>query len=294
MSTNSRRTRRIGGWLPADQTELKNWVRTLVERVKANPTPLSPVVQDFKTLVQNDPELYMLFNEMLTQVPSKYIDDPSGVPEVRDIDTLFQVFNQLIQEAPTYNTSPQVGTPINAVLDWPMGTTAGFAAFLKDNVNAQFKKMLQAWGQFLTTPASCATLTTNPLSGWFNKAKLHSGVLADFAVVFECNPLEPHYGYTSWDAYFTRRFWPMIRPVAYPDDDSYIVNACEAAAFNWQENVNLLDTFWIKAQPYSLAHMMNNDPNAKLFVGGTVYQGFLSATSYHRWHAPVSGKIVSA
>jgi phosphatidylserine decarboxylase len=38
---------------------------------------------------------------------------------------------------------------------------------------------------------------------------------------------------------------------------------------------------------------MNNDPRAGQFVGGTVYQAFLSADSYHRWHAPVSGKIVS-
>ncbi len=29
-----------------------------------------------------------------------------------------------------------------------------------------------------------------------------------------------------------------------------------------------------------------------LFEGGTVYQAFLSALSYHRWHSPVSGRIV--
>ena len=27
------------------------------------------------------------------------------------------------------------------------------------------------------------------------------------------------------------------------------------------------------------------------FVGGTVYQAFLSADNYHRWHSPVSGTI---
>lgn len=31
---------------------------------------------------------------------------------------------------------------------------------------------------------------------------------------------------------------------------------------------------------------------AEKFVGGTVYQAFLSATSYHHWHAPLSGTIV--
>jgi hypothetical protein len=40
--------------------------------------------------------------------------------------------------------------------------------------------------------------------------------------------------------------------------------------------------------------MLAHDPLAEQFVGGTVYQAFLSALSYHRWHAPVSGKIVKA
>ena len=30
---------------------------------------------------------------------------------------------------------------------------------------------------------------------------------------------------------------------------------------------------------------------AKQLHGGTVYQAFVSATSYHRWHIPVSGTI---
>jgi phosphatidylserine decarboxylase len=30
---------------------------------------------------------------------------------------------------------------------------------------------------------------------------------------------------------------------------------------------------------------------AELFQGGTVYQAFLSALSYHRWHSPVNGVI---
>ena len=38
--------------------------------------------------------------------------------------------------------------------------------------------------------------------------------------------------------------------------------------------------------------MLNNDPLAEKFYGGTVYQAFLSATSYHRWHSPVSGLVL--
>ena len=38
--------------------------------------------------------------------------------------------------------------------------------------------------------------------------------------------------------------------------------------------------------------MLNNHKVAEKFYGGTVYQAFLSATSYHRWHSPVSGLIL--
>jgi phosphatidylserine decarboxylase len=96
------------------------------------------------------------------------------------------------------------------------------------------------------------------------------------------------------------RFNPAVRPVAYPDDkltpampDPTIVidNACESAPLQISTNVQLHDIFWMKQQPYSLADMLANDPLATQFVGGTVYQAFLSALSYHCWHAPVSGTV---
>lgn len=37
--------------------------------------------------------------------------------------------------------------------------------------------------------------------------------------------------------------------------------------------------------------MLAHDPRAKSFAGGTIYQAFLSALSYHRWHSPVSGTV---
>ena len=54
------------------------------------------------------------------------------------------------------------------------------------------------------------------------------------------------------------------------------------------------DRFWIKSQPYSLVSMLADDESVDQFVGGTVYQAFLSATNYHRWHSPVAGTIVRA
>ncbi len=58
--------------------------------------------------------------------------------------------------------------------------------------------------------------------------------------------------------------------------------------------MQLEDRFWIKSQPYSLRDLLANDESAPQFAGGTVYQAFLSATNYHRWHSPVAGTIVRA
>jgi len=94
--------------------------------------------------------------------------------------------------------------------------------------------------------------------------------------------------------FFTRRVHDAARPVASPDDDGVIANACESKVYNVATGVRLRDKFWIKGQPYSVTDMLANDALAPQFNGGTVYQAFLSALSYHRWHSPVSGVVKKA
>lgn len=38
--------------------------------------------------------------------------------------------------------------------------------------------------------------------------------------------------------------------------------------------------------------MLANHPYMPRFVSGTVYQAFLSALNYHRWHTPVNGTVL--
>lgn len=254
--------------------------------------PLFPVIQEFKALIEGDPEIYMLFNQMFTQVPRKapFINDPAGKPQVRDYLHMLQLMNQVMTKAPEFNKTGLVGFPINAILDWPMGTQAGTSAFLNEKVNRQLKKILNQWAVFLRSADSCSVLGDDPKTGWFGRDAKEA--MPDFAQDFQCSPDRPCYGFASWDDFFTRTFREGRRPVASPADDSVLANACESAPYRIAKGVKSHDRFWIKAQPYSLQHMMAMDPLSDLFEGGTVYQAFLSALSYHRWHSPVSGKIV--
>jgi phosphatidylserine decarboxylase len=94
--------------------------------------------------------------------------------------------------------------------------------------------------------------------------------------------------------FFTRELKDSARPVASPEDDNVIANACESRVYNVARDAKLRDKFWIKGQPYSVCDMLANDAMSEQFAGATIYQAFLSALSYHRWHSPVSGRVVRA
>jgi phosphatidylserine decarboxylase len=285
---------RVGQWLPSDQAFLARWLEAMIHKTLNEPRPLHPVVADFRDLIESDPAIFMLFNQMFEQVPRRppYDKDPTGKCQVRDYQHMLQLLNTLLTHAPEFDHTGLVGCPINTIFDWSMGTAAGMAAFLNERVNAELKKVLNAWGRFLGSSDSTYVLSDHPRKGWFGADARKA--MPDFAREFRCDPDEPHHGFRSWDDFFTREFRAGVRPVACPDDDGVIVNACESAPYRVARQVSYRDRFWIKAQPYSIVHMLASDTLAPLFAGASVYQAYLSPLSYHRWHSPVSGTIRKA
>jgi len=290
---------RVGSWLPSDQAFLENWLQKLIDDVAANPQTLLPPVQDLKDLIEGSRYYTNLFTSMFTEVPNKppYDKTPTGKPQVRDYNHMLDLINAIIQKSPEYNATGLVGFPINAILDWPMGTLSGYVVFLDPNVNAKLKAILAYWKAFLEGGASAAILNTSS-TGWLNDKALEKMCKAaygtEFTEIFDCpsNDKSQGYGFTSWDHFFTRTFKQGVRPVAGVGDDAIIANACESAPYRLETDVKANQSFWIKGQPYSLLDMLDHDALAPQFVGGIVYQAFLSALSYHRWHSPVSGTIV--
>jgi phosphatidylserine decarboxylase len=285
---------RVGKWLPSDHAFLAKWLEAIIQKTHAEQKAFHPVIADLQDLIESDPEIFMLFNQMFEQVPRRppYNRDPTGRPQVRDYRHMLQLLNTIITHAPEFDRTGLVGCPINAILDWPMGTAAGVAAFLNERVNARLKGVLNDWGRFLRSGDSTYVLNEDPRKGWFGEDARKA--MPNFDTEFECNPTQPHHGFTSWDDFFTREFRAGVRPVAHPNDDAVIVNACESAPYRIARHVKHHDRFWLKSQPYSIAHMLANDSLALLFAGATIYQAYLSPLSYHRWHSPVSGTVVKA
>ena len=328
MSSKPVRPYRVGQWLPSDKKVLDNWFANVIKEVKvkhrdklnlmyalhppdeddekalgglrspsvakgtAEDLKLHKPVQELMDAILSDPEINMFFHQMFWQ--QFHLPDTSEGIKIPCWQLMILIIDYIMTTAPKFNKTGLVGFPINAILNWPMATTAGFAAFLNNKVNSLFKGILNHWGLFLSSPDSCYVLNKDPRHGWFGEDAMEA--MPNFDEDYKCDPNAQYHGFTSWDDFFTREFRPGIRPVACPNDDSVVANACESAPYQISTAVKKRDYFWIKHQRYSLDFILTGDGKedddlAQKFHGGTVYQAFLSATSYHRWHSPVTGTI---
>lgn len=249
---------------------------------------LKPSVNELKQLIESDPVVRMYFTQMLDQVPTYYRQKPNI--NLTSVDQMLCLMNRAINKAPSYDETELVGFPINALLNWTMGVPAGFHAYRNDKVNAAFRKILDEYGAFLNSSASLTVFHDGP-DGWKSKAAVAKLGMDQY----QHDPTDEHWGFNSWNDFFTRSLKPGMRPIAEPDNSKVIVSAADSGVYSIQSNVKKTDWFWLKSQPYSLNDMLNNDqPVVDIFVGGDVYQAFLSATKYHRWHSPISGTIKKA
>ncbi|KAJ4148467.1 hypothetical protein LMH87_002933 [Akanthomyces muscarius] len=288
-------------WPYLDHDRHTAYLQQLIAQVDSQPEqPLSPATQRFKDAIEAAPHLYMYFTEMFTEIPDE-VRYGQNSTVLRSYDHMLRLLSHIVKTAPP----PGLGIPVPPmalILTDPANTASGHAAFSDPKVNVLLKGVLNEWAAFLGSADSLPFVKSGS-DGWLGNASLvelehvanlPSGTTASFSDIFECDVEAEYYGFRSWDDFFTRRFRPQMRPVADPDDDSVIVNACESVPHTVGMKAKLRDTFFIKDQPYSVIDMLGHDPIANEFADSTVYQAFLSMHSYHRWHAPISGRIHSA
>ncbi|MEM5403871.1 phosphatidylserine decarboxylase family protein [Paraburkholderia unamae] len=280
---------RLGNWMPQKEQVAADFRRQIAAAAheRARSTPLANVVRELADLVQGDTVLRMNLSRAIDEALRAGFELGYG-----NIDELMTIVDYLTTYAPPFNASVPIATPLNLVLDWPMCMPSGYAVFRDPAFNAQLRNVLSYWCGFLSGPHSRTHLTTQAPHGWFSEQAQETMHLDDYL----CERSQPCWGFTSWNDFFTRRLREGARPVDEPSNAAVIVNACEASPYNVSERCQLHDRFWIKAQPYSLREILAGTERsvAERFVGGSVYQGYLSAFNYHRWHAPIAGTVREA
>ncbi|GFF76887.1 hypothetical protein CNMCM6936_006514 [Aspergillus lentulus] len=303
-------------WASTNFGAINEWRTNVIKKAAVRPaSKLDKAVQNFLDLL-NKKELGLgeLANKMLNEVPQTptYDFDPSGqFGRISDYQQMVQCINGILYTAPAWQQDAYkaglIGVPFNALFNWPLATESGYKFFKNPKVNACLRDILKAHGDYLRDPNRDSK---EVLPSWFaedprnlmtEKASPYwpDGTKKSFEEIYVCDPHDKYWGFPTWDDFFARKFRQGVRPVDHPDKNhdpdepskAVVVNACESVVYRCEENVQKKARFWLKGQPYSLADMLDFDETVDKFVGGTVYQAWLAAECYHRWHSPVSGTV---
>lgn len=296
----------MGFWVPNRVWATAKFLvplRDLIAQKKAAGTlaPLTLAVAEFKNWIISHSVYRMWLNSMIEEANAyvksldektrKQIKADGDVLWIAGFDEFFETLNEIITTSPSFNNTAQVGTPLNGFLAVAMATDAGLALFHDTLFNSQFRTVLDAWNTFLKSAPSLDKLDIchpEKPGSWISKAAWEAGVWTDM----ECDPTKQGYGFDSWNSFFIRRFVPGARRFQ-GDPRTQIDIGCETTPWQYANNIALETEFWAKDVNYSLLDLFGGRLSlARQFEGGQIYQGFLSATHYHRWNAPLDGEIV--
>ena len=159
------------------------------ERVaaKGEGGPLHPVLAEFQALIDSDPVVRMYLSEMIAQVPR---NRQYSKRHLESVPQMLQLVNEVLTIAPEYNEDAMVVLPLGAILDWTMGTPAGFAAFRDSRINTMLKNVLGVCAEFLSSGDSRYVLNDSP-SGWKGEAARRA------IEQYQHDPEDEYWGFTS-------------------------------------------------------------------------------------------------
>lgn len=316
-------------WFTHDRAKAGAFRRHLKSLPPISEDSIPAAISELNTYV-HESGLINKANAMFKEaIDAGYYEDPLDEGAIENWDDFIVQLTKAVQFAPMFfidNSSPDpdhaaglVGFPINALVNWPMATQAGDTIFRVPGFNLKMKEVLNAWAyDLLQQPSSTNVLSPTftheepPAIGWLNHDALNQinevALSADgqigniptgltpseqFQAIFEVPaPSDPVMGFNCWDEFFVREFKEGVRPTPNNPPAGAILNACESGPLQYIQNVALDANFDAKGQPYSLSNIFGQRQDlAQHFVGGSIYQAFLSALSYHRWNAPVSGTL---
>jgi phosphatidylserine decarboxylase len=285
------RYRRMFGWragyLPRDRGALDAWHRELKAQLREEGAgrERNPAVRALEELLAADPIVRMYVSEMIAQVPVGHKN------HIKHTDELLEALDRITVTAPLYNADPNKRNafPMSSLFAYMMMTTAGEAVFRNEAFNEAIRGILQEWCRYLDGPGSAHVLNEGEY-GWLSQFAYQDMKLYEF--VFD--RAAPHWGWTSYNDFFHREIRKEARPIAAPGDPKVIVSANDGNLVTIARGVQRTDTFWLKGEPFSLADMLDRSEYVDRFVGGYVFQSFLSGANYHRWHAPIDGVVRDA
>lgn len=107
--------------------------------------------------------------------------------------------------------------------------------------------------------------------------------------------MPPPSGYKTFNQFFARHVKPGYRPVAAPDDPAVVVSPADCTFVGWWQISQKSDIYVeSKGLRWSIEELLADSAYRDEFKGGIFTHSFLNTFDYHRWHAPVPGKVLES
>ena len=291
----------------ADQEKIQRiyqWQLATLEHAK------NTSVEDFQPAVkslynyltctaQSDSTARRFATSMITEIPKQY-------RAFNSLTDWFKCIDYVIQRAPVFGEET---FPMSKLFVFYMFSPSGNSLFMLQEFNSLLTQVLRTWCTFLDSSDSKSVLNPSQAipatEGWLSPAAQEELCLEQsLNYQNHNNPEMPYWGFSSYNDFFHRQLdLEQYRPLPEDDSDKVVVSANDGTVYRISRDVKRCDEFWNKGQPYSLLDMLggtSNNPTPtpeeliEPFIGGDVMQSFLSGADYHRWHAPISGKVIRA
>ncbi|KAG6861946.1 hypothetical protein C0995_009130 [Termitomyces sp. Mi166 len=264
-------------WGRKDRATMQKWLDDKIKQVTTENKPFIAPVQKFQQLIEGSTEILKTFDGVFEALPVTSVFN-KGLKKLQGYETMLRLLNSVVTEAPDFATRDiSFTSKVEIIVQWAFGFKSCRSVFRITKFRDEFENVLKEYTKFLSSSESAYVLRADNPDGWLSSAALQELELMGFKDLYVCDPTKPHYGYTSYDDFFTRRLKDAL---------------ADSAAYYIAKDVPLAHEFWLKHQSYSLSSMLGQSEYSPKFSGGTVYQAFLSPINYHRWHAPVSGSVV--
>jgi len=151
-------------------------------------------------------------------------------------------------------------------------------------LSAWIVEFANAWGSYLDTAESAKEVESFRADPAFNWDEY----------------MPPPSGYKTFNQFFARHTKPGMRPVAAIADDTVIVSPADSTFVGWwqisrRSEISVDDQkLSIKGMQWSIHQLLEGSAYADRFSGGIFTHSFLDTFDYHRWHAPVGGRVLEA
>lgn len=106
--------------------------------------------------------------------------------------------------------------------------------------------------------------------------------------------ITPPGGFQNFNQFFIREIKPGARPISAPDDESVIAAPADCIINMIVDNLTLETKIPVKTVALNISELLDGSAFAPRFAGGSAVSCILMPNTYHRYHAPVSGKIIES